>query len=439
VAAGKLARMMDDAYAQLQAGRARVAESRFQSVVAEFPEAADAYFQLAILRYDDQDLPGAVQYFQAYLKLQPNVAEVHFNVGTLLTAQKRSREAIEAFQHALRLQPDLAEAHNNLGILYRDLGDMPQAEQHFREAIEINPKFVAAVVNLGTTLTRRRAGEETLEVCRKACELNPELPEAHLALGLALEQDGRSEEAEHVLAEAARLRPDSVIWRYHLAAARGLAPPAAAPEEYVASLFDAYAPRFDEHLLGRLQYQTPERIVEVIRVCGDRRSASALDLGCGTGLCGEVIRSMVDRLEGVDLSAGMIEQATQRGCYDELVVSGINDYLEAKSGEYDLIVSSDVFIYIGDLADTFARVTNALRPSGLFVFSVEATAAETDSQTPDIGYRLNSTRRYSHSLSYLQRLASEHRLTERHAAKEIMRIQAGEDVFGWIVALQKSE
>jgi predicted TPR repeat methyltransferase len=439
VAAGKLAKMMDDAHAQLQAGRARVAESRFQSVIAEFPEAADAYFQLAILRYDDQDLQGAVQYFQSYLKLEPNVAEVHFNVGTLLTALKRSREAIVAFQHALRLQPDLAEAHNNLGILYRDLGELTQAEQHFREAIEINPKFVAAVVNLGTTLTRQRAGEETLEVCRKACELNPELPEAHLALGLALEQEGRSEEAEHVLAEAARLRPDSVIWRYHLAAARGLAPPAAAPEEYVANLFDAYAPRFDEHLLGRLQYRTPERIASAIRDCVDRRSASALDLGCGTGLCGEVIRSMVDRLEGIDLSAGMIEQASQRGCYDDLVVSGISDFLEAKSDEYDLIVSSDVFIYIGDLTGTFARVAKALRPGGHFVFSVEAADEASDSLTPDIGYRLNSTRRYSHSLNYLQRLANEHRLIERHVVKEVLRIQAGEDVFGWIVALQKSE
>lgn len=438
MAAGKLARMMDDAHAQLQAGRTRVAESRFQSVVAEFPEAADAYFQLAILRYDDQDLQGAVQYFQSYLKLQPNVAEVHFNVGTLLTALKRSREAIEAFQHALRLQPDLAEAHNNLGILYRDLGEIAQAEQHFREAIEINPKFVAAVVNLGTTLTRRRAGEETLEVCRRACELNPDLPEAHLALGLALELEGQSEEAERVLMEAARLRPDSEIWRYHLAAARGLAPPAAAPEEYVASLFDAYAPRFDEHLRGRLQYQTPERIASAIRDCVEHPPGAALDLGCGTGLCGEAIRSIVDRLEGIDLSAGMIEQATQRGCYDELVVSGISDYLEGKSDEYDLIVSSDVFIYIGDLADTFARVAKALRPGGLFVFSVEATDAETDSLTPDIGYRLNSTRRYSHSLSYLQRLAIDHRLTERHAAKEVLRMQAGEDVFGWVVVLQKS-
>lgn len=437
MASGKLARMMDEAQAQLQAGRNRVAESRFQSIIAEFPKAADAYFQLAILRYDAQDLQGAVQYFQSYLKLQPNVAEVHFNVGTLLTALKRSREAIEAFQKALRLEPDLAEAHNNLGILYRDLGDLAKAEQHFRNAMEINPQFVAAVVNLGTTLTRRRAGEEALEVCRKACELNPELPEAHLALGLALEQDGRSEEAEQVLAEAARLRPDSVIWKYHLAAARGLTPPAAAPEEYVASLFDAYAPRFDEHLLGRLQYRTPERIASALRESSNRRFTSALDLGCGTGLCGEVIRPMTDRLEGIDLSSGMIEQAAQRGCYDALVVSGICDYLEDKSHEYDLVVSSDVFIYIGDLADTFDRVAKALRPGGIFAFSVEAD--EDESQLTQKGYRLNPTRRYSHSLSYLQRLATEHRLAELYASKEVLRIQAGDDVFGWIVVLRNPD
>jgi predicted TPR repeat methyltransferase len=42
----------------------------------------------------------------------------------------------------------------------------------------------------------------------------------------------------------------------------------------------------------------------------------AVDLGCGTGLMGPLLRSHVSVLEGVDLSTAMVEKARERGCYD---------------------------------------------------------------------------------------------------------------------------
>jgi predicted TPR repeat methyltransferase len=45
-----------------------------------------------------------------------------------------------------------------------------------------------------------------------------------------------------------------------------------------------------------------------------------IDLGCGTGLMGPLLRPYVGRLEGVDLSAGMVQKAKDRGCYDKLDV-----------------------------------------------------------------------------------------------------------------------
>ncbi len=44
-----------------------------------------------------------------------------------------------------------------------------------------------------------------------------------------------------------------------------------------------------------------------------------VDLGCGTGLMGLLLRPLVGYLEGVDLSSGMVDKAHGKGCYDRQV------------------------------------------------------------------------------------------------------------------------
>jgi predicted TPR repeat methyltransferase len=53
--------------------------------------------------------------------------------------------------------------------------------------------------------------------------------------------------------------PAHAAARFWLAAMSGGASAAAAcPPEMVAGLFDEYADKFDDHLVGALQYRTPE-------------------------------------------------------------------------------------------------------------------------------------------------------------------------------------
>lgn len=54
-----------------------------------------------------------------------------------------------------------------------------------------------------------------------------------------------------------------------------------------------------------------------------------MDLGCGTGLMGPLLRQHVEHLAGVDLSQGMIDKARERGCYDELAVGELAAHLQA--------------------------------------------------------------------------------------------------------------
>ncbi len=430
-------RLLSRAELHLTGGRRQQAKSAYQQILSKHPKSTEAHFQLAILLHDDGDLEGAVRHFQHLLRLSPNLAEVHYNLGTMLASLGRKQEAAESFRKSVELQPSMAEAHNNLGIALRDLGDIEGATESFETAIRHAPRFVSALLNLGSTLIKCRRPERAVEVCRCACELNPELADAHMALGLALELAGQNEESANCLREAIRLKPESAEWQFHLAASNGHAGPSIAPAEYVASLFDAYAARFDEHLRGSLHYQIPELILNAVHAAAPDRRFDILDLGCGTGLCGALFRPVANRLFGIDLSPEMIRAASSRGIYSELRVSDIVNSLASCTAEFDLILAADVFIYVGDLRETFRLTSVALRPDGLFAFSVEAAEESPHGNTSVDGYHLNPSRRFSHTLGYVRQLAAQHGLAEVSAELATLRTQAGSDVLGWIVVLTR--
>ncbi len=433
----ELSRLLSRAESHLKAGRLKQAKSAYRQILSTYPKSTEAHFRMAILLHDENDPEGAVWHFQRLLQLSPKLAEVHFNLGTILVRLGRKQEAAESFGRAVELQPSMADAHNNLGIVLRDQGDMERAIQSFESAIRHAPRLVSALVNLGTTLIKCRRPDRAVEVCRLARELNPELAEAHLALGLALEQAGQKEEATQCLQEAVRRKPESAEWQFHLAASGGLDGPLIAPAEYVASLFDAYAVRFDEHLRGSLHYRSPEHILSAVLAAAPDRRFDILDLGCGTGLCGDLFRPVANRLVGIDLSSEMIRAATDRGIYHDLQVHDIVGFLRNRIAEFDLILAADVFVYVGDLNETFLLTSAALRPNGLFAFSVEAADENPHGSTPVNGYHLNPSRRYSHTLGYVRQLASQHGFAERCAELATLRTQAGSEVRGWIVVLER--
>jgi predicted TPR repeat methyltransferase len=205
---------------------------------------------------------------------------------------------------------------------------------------------------------------------------------------------------------------------------RGDAPPAL-PQAYVARLFDDYAPRFDKHLTKNLGYRAPALIAEALSAAApERRFASALDLGCGTGLMGAPLRAHVDRLAGVDLSAAMIAKARELGVYDELVVSEAAALMRARPNAFNLIVAADSLVYIGDLAPLFAAVVTALSADGLFAFSVETHEGD--------GFKLEATMRFAHSRPYVEATAREAGLRSLLAQPASTRREAGRDAPGLI-------
>lgn len=211
------------------------------------------------------------------------------------------------------------------------------------------------------------------DLMEQALELAP-----HWAAGWCLLGDYRAEAGNLDGAVAAyeqlqRLDMLGVFGAGLKLAALGAAPvPANTDTAYVAALFDDYAPRFESQLLHTLGYEGPDRLMALLLpALAGRVVDTALDLGCGTGLMGLKLRPHAARLEGIDLAAGMVAEATRKQVYDELRQAELSAYLRDHPGALDLVTAADVLNYCGALAPVFAAVAARLAPGGLFAFTVE--------------------------------------------------------------------
>lgn len=203
----------------------------------------------------------------------------------------------------------------------------------------------------------------------------------------------------------------------------------AMPGAFVEMLFDQYASKFDQALVNGLGYRAPILLEAAIRATGRDRFSLALDLGCGTGLMGERLRPMCERLEGVDISSEMLRRAREKGIYDRLEKADLQNFSRAGTSP-DLVTAADVFMYLGALDGIFPTVSRLLAPDGLFAFSVERLDAGD-------GFALQPSRRYAHSESYLRRILSQSGLAVVSVRTERIRDDRKEAVQGLIVTASR--
>jgi predicted TPR repeat methyltransferase len=339
----------------------------------------------------------------------------------------RFAEAVALIEQAIAIDACVAAAHANLGNAQHGLGSFDKALTSYQRALELQPTHRAALIGQGKTCWSLGRLIEALASYEAALTVEPDCRESLMSRGEILLALGRRSEGVASLRRAAACSADPEPIQFVLASMGKEAVPDMAPAGYVKDLFDKYADRFDAELLHILRYRAPELLAQLILRHVPSAPLDVLDLGCGTGLCGPLMRPIARRLTGVDLSANMLAQARARDLYSELECVELTEYLARPKAEFDLVVAADVLIYLGGLAPVFAGVQRALRPGGRFAFSVEAG----DQQD----FELAETRRYRHSKPYLERLAAAHGFDVVVIENGVLRRESSSDVNGYLALM----
>jgi predicted TPR repeat methyltransferase len=381
------------AIAAHQEGRLQEAEVGYLRMLRNHPKNPDALHYYGLLQFQRGEGLRAVALIMQSLAIAPANPHAWNNLGNILTIQEKTAEAKEAYRRATVLDPRLADAWYNLGLCLRDEGLVEPAIENLRTAIAKRPSFT----------------------------------KAHETLGMLYYRLGRIPEAAKIYTDWSHIDPSSAIAHHMAAATSGSNVPARADDRYVAGIFDKFANVFDANLKN-LGYRAPELVSTALAVhCGSSTTLDVLDAGCGTGLCGPLVRKLSRQLVGVDLSAGMLEKAHSRGGYDELVVCELCAFMRARPDSFDAIICADTLVYFGALEDAFAAAHHALRAAGIFVFTVEALTDESQQ------HRLEVHGRYVHSASYVRAAVAGAGFEVTALVSEALRRERGQDVAGYLV------
>jgi SAM-dependent methyltransferase len=88
-----------------------------------------------------------------------------------------------------------------------------------------------------------------------------------------------------------------------------------------------------------------------------------LDFGCGDGFYGRLLSEHTERLDGVDLSAGVLS-AENRRCYKDVFETDLGKPWEPPGEPYDALFSSEVIEHVEDYQQFLENAFHAIRPGG---------------------------------------------------------------------------
>ena len=431
-----------------------------------------ALTNLAIACYETDDLKAAEKYSRQALKLDAESLPALINLGNVLYRKKDYAAALQYYRQAAELRPGYYVAEINLANTYFELRDYAAAAKHAESAAALDSGSVQAWTLLGNAALENGVFDAALDAFAKAAEIDSSDPwiynylsQAYQKKSLwkealengwqAVEKSG-GDEAHHInfgylLYEASLEKADSLCGAYarkwlekypenpvvrHMgkALSDGRSAPVA-PPGYVRDIFDVFAPDF-EQVLHSLEYRAPDLILGFLRdIYGEKKHPKMriLDAGCGTGLCGVFLKKYASfrGLEGVDLSAGMLREAAAKKVYNKLICREITDWLNNVKARYGLVVSADVFTYIGDLENLFSALFGALKKNGRVIFTVSENSLN------DSDWFLHISGRFLHRREYIEKLLLQTGFELEKISREKLRTEGDSEVWGYVVAARK--
>jgi len=426
----------------MREGHLDLAQSELDAAIAAAPEDASLRKQRADLRRQLGDTAGATADAADAVLLDPKDAAAKALLGVLLLEFGQAGNAAACLAEAVAAAPANPLFRQGLAAAQEALGLADVAFQTLTTGIALASASTDLRNEAALLAFRRRDFATAVQLTEEARRDGVADAACYGLKGHALASLGRHAEAADAYHEALKLDPGNVYVR-HLVAASGMLPDAKrAPADFLRTLFDDYADRFESQLVS-LGYRIPGLIR---RVMGDHpvivaggTLGPALDLGCGTGLVALAVSDLpIAPLVGVDVASRMLQHAAAKGLYAELHEADVLRFLADDGRQWPLMLAADVLCYFGVLHEVLAAVHARLAPDGWFVVSLEELLADRDGVTPGNGdWALQRQGRYAHSIGYVADTARASGFAIRALERQTIRLEANVPVAGMFAVLER--
>jgi predicted TPR repeat methyltransferase len=145
----------------------------------------------------------------------------------------------------------------------------------------------------------------------------------------------------------------------------------AASTDELMDVYDGWAARYDDELLGEWGYTSPQKAVDLLSESMKLSDLRVLDAGCGTGLVGSLLKvAGVPNITGIDYSSGMLAQAQEKRIYDALHLMDMNQSLDLASNSFDAVTCIGTFTSTHVKPDAVRELIRVTRSGGSVIFTV---------------------------------------------------------------------
>jgi predicted TPR repeat methyltransferase/thioredoxin-like negative regulator of GroEL len=413
----------------LKRGEWLAAETQFRNVIALDAEHSVAYFYLGTLYLEMNQLDQAEEALRMLLSKMPEHIEGWVNRGVVALKQKQEQTAIDYFTQALILDNHHREARNNMAATLIHFDRYELALQYYAELLREEPQNVEYIYNSGIAQMGLGHIQSAEQLFQQVLNLDSKHFGALSNLAAIQMRLGNRPAACDLLERALAIQPQDAASQFMLQALRGVRRDQQACPAYVQDLFNHYAIHYDSHMQNVLDYGVPKRLWTLLHQNEKRSYRRALDLGCGTGLSGMILRPLSHHLTGVDLAAKMLAVARGKNIYDDLIEAELLGYLQNDMESFDLVVAADVLPYLGDLSPVLAAIHARLAPEGIVWFTTEISTQEP--------WLLQSTMRFCHHADYVTQVCAQQHYTVMHQETLVARQQDEQDLYVNLFGLQK--
>jgi len=373
-----------------------------------------------------------------YLRQTPNDARALALLGELLRhIPNRREEALSLLAQAANLAPELLIGWLSYACALQQMGNDSAAAMAFQKVLKLDPNRFEALANLAHILMEEGRWEPAHALLQRACALRPEVADLHLKAAICLDSLGRFDEAETAARKAQALdKENRLAMSLFLAKLGREIVPARASDAFIKQMYNAGRADLWGLTGGDQRYLGAEMVADALSAFIDQK-VDILDAGCGTGLVGDLVKRYASRLDGVDLSHDMLDKARDKGIYDTLHQTDIVGFFASHRANYDVITCAATLIHFGDLEEAFQAAAIALRPSGLFIFTVFPNDQSPNEFAVSAFAGGAASGLYEHGKHYIERTAAASGFSVIQMTRGTHEHQNGKPRDGLVVALRK--
>lgn len=412
---------------------------QFESAITDFDKAisiennkAEFYVNRSNVYVTMSQFEDAISDIDKAINIDSRLAIAYAAKANIHSIKKEYENALVEIKKAIKLNERNAQFHFDCGAIEIELNKINKAITSYANACKLDNNFLQSYKELITLLFVKKRYHEAVEILKYVIKIDAENAEWLITLGDVYIKLNNTENARQAYLLAKYKSPSHPNVDFYLASYFGGVPPTKAPVEQLTLMFNAYADHFNSHLVNKLDYKAPIQLKEQFcRFNKKNKIKLALDLGCGTGLIGQEFAGLYQSIDGVDISQKMLDVCADTGLYRKLYKEEISNFIADKNTLYDLVVCADVFVYIGDLFNIFELIYKLLDKQGWVSFSIEESNDETKE------YKLDNTKRFSHSTSYIKKLSNSVGFEIIEIKKEKIRNEKNSPVTGFNILLRK--